>query len=520
MTTSNIPPGPVSWARTSAFVGMGEDLSTAPTWTSTIPDCYYPRYADERRCRVGPPLLHGPGHPAGGPGPARRPAGRVPRRAAGLPGQAPPGAHRAPGITESRARAPRGLPPGPAARGVSRCSTSCSPSTATTPRSAAARSASAARPPARPATCTAALRHRPGDVAGRGRVAGRARRDDDRRPARSILIATVPAAQLAQGGRSGSSPSRSTRRSRDMKIFVDRRDGRRRHPRHPRARGRRPRRHRRRPVGRQGRPGAIAGRRARRGRPVRRRRGRGRRRSATRWWSTWPPASRRSQGAPGSRAWDDERPAPPGGVEPPRRRRARAPGRSGSCRSRSPSPTWTTATSGSTRTTPSTTVGPFSGARRSPRPPTRPLLRRRAASGVVLRFAQFYAPDATHTDRLQHGGAPLRRQPVRRGARCATCPSSTRRTPGPRWRPRSTRRPASTTSSTTSRSPVTRPAGSWPRPTGVVAAVTIPRLVRAMAPASAKGLATSLRVSNRRFREATGWAPVHSSIRGSWPGSR
>ena len=35
--------------------------------------------------------------------------------------------------------------------------------------------------------------------------------------------------------------------------------------------------------------------------------------------------------------------------------------------------------------------------------------------------------------------------------------------------------------------------------------------------ASAKLLMRSLRVSNHRFKEATGWQPAHPSIRGSWP---
>jgi nucleoside-diphosphate-sugar epimerase len=44
----------------------------------------------------------------------------------------------------------------------------------------------------------------------------------------------------------------------------------------------------------------------------------------------------------------------------------------------------------------------------------------------------------------------------------------------------------------------------------------VPRLVRAALPASAKTISRSQRISNRRFKEATGWAPVHPSIRGSW----
>jgi uncharacterized protein YbjT (DUF2867 family) len=38
-------------------------------------------------------------------------------------------------------------------------------------------------------------------------------------------------------------------------------------------------------------------------------------------------------------------------------------------------------------------------------------------------------------------------------------------------------------------------------------------LVRSL---GARALMKSLRVSNRRFKEASGWAPAHPSIRGSW----
>jgi nucleoside-diphosphate-sugar epimerase len=43
-----------------------------------------------------------------------------------------------------------------------------------------------------------------------------------------------------------------------------------------------------------------------------------------------------------------------------------------------------------------------------------------------------------------------------------------------------------------------------------------PGPVRAVLPRSARALMKSLRVSNRRFRETSGWAPAHPSIRGSW----
>src|SRR5687768_11524433 len=110
---SNIPPGPVSWARTSAAVGMGGTVSLLVA--GTISDLYYPRYADERRGRVVDPLLHPARRPARRPGPASRSAGGVPRRAAGLPGQ---GAAGAGGVGDRRVTAgsARRLSPRPATR--------------------------------------------------------------------------------------------------------------------------------------------------------------------------------------------------------------------------------------------------------------------------------------------------------------------------------------------------------------------------------------------------------------------
>ena len=43
VTTSNIPPGPVSWARTSSIVGMGGTVA-ASAWTA------YPRYLESEIC--------------------------------------------------------------------------------------------------------------------------------------------------------------------------------------------------------------------------------------------------------------------------------------------------------------------------------------------------------------------------------------------------------------------------------------------------------------------------------------
>jgi nucleoside-diphosphate-sugar epimerase len=45
----------------------------------------------------------------------------------------------------------------------------------------------------------------------------------------------------------------------------------------------------------------------------------------------------------------------------------------------------------------------------------------------------------------------------------------------------------------------------------------LPKVVRAATPGVGKLLMRSLRVSSHRFKEATGWAPAHPSIRGAWP---
>ena len=51
---------------------------------------------------------------------------------------------------------------------------------------------------------------------------------------------------------------------------------------------------------------------------------------------------------------------------------------------------------------------------------------------------------------------------------------------------------------------------------GVKPPKSVPGPVRAVLPRSGKLLMKSLRISNRRFKDASGWAPSHPSIRGSW----
>ena len=186
-----------------------------------------------------------------------------------------------------------------------------------------------------------------------------------------------------------------------------------------------------------------------------------RRRSATRSWSTWPPASRRSPRRRGASAWATNERLRQRGVEPPGRRRAR---RRRDVRYIQESIAFPYVDNGDRwidEDHPVDHVGPFAGAARRRG-------RRRAASpstggtGVVLRFAQFYAPEAAHTIAFNtHGPAPA--QPVRRRPRRLQLVHPRRGRGRRRSSPRCGRRAASTTSPTTSRSPGPRPAGSWPR---------------------------------------------------------
>lgn len=51
---------------------------------------------------------------------------------------------------------------------------------------------------------------------------------------------------------------------------------------------------------------------------------------------------------------------------------------------------------------------------------------------------------------------------------------------------------------------------------GVKPPRAVPAPLRAAMPTSGKLLMKSLRISNRRFKQASGWTPSHPSIRGSW----
>ena len=135
--------------------------------------------------------------------------------------------------------------------------------------------------------------------------------------------------------------------------------------------------------------------------------------------------------------------------------------------------------------------------------------------GVVLRYAQFYAPDSIHT---QAANATLRKRinPFL-GAPDAYTSFVHARDAG-------TAALAALQAPTGiynigDDEPLTRTeAGiATSAALGVKPPKALPRLLQAVAPASGKLLMKSLRVSNRRFKAATGWAPSHPSIVGSWP---
>lgn len=136
-------------------------------------------------------------------------------------------------------------------------------------------------------------------------------------------------------------------------------------------------------------------------------------------------------------------------------------------------------------------------------------------TGVALRFAQFYAPDSTHT---KAANATVRRRinpflgdpggytSFIHAEDAGTAVVAALRAP-------------SGTYNVGDDEPLTRAeAGEVVADAlGVKRPHALPRVVRAVSPTSAKLLMKSLRVSNSRFKAATEWSPDHPSIRGAWP---
>jgi nucleoside-diphosphate-sugar epimerase len=158
-------------------------------------------------------------------------------------------------------------------------------------------------------------------------------------------------------------------------------------------------------------------------------------------------------------------------------------------------------------------VGPFNGARDAEAAARR--FAEHGGSGIALRYAQFYAPDAAHT---QAFNAMVRRRvnpfvgdpdayvSFVHAEDAGSAVVAALRAPSGIY-------------NVGDDEPLTRvEAGRvLAEALGVKPPHAVPKAVRAVTPGSAKLLMRSLRVSNRRFKEATGWVPLHPSIRGSWP---
>jgi nucleoside-diphosphate-sugar epimerase len=158
-------------------------------------------------------------------------------------------------------------------------------------------------------------------------------------------------------------------------------------------------------------------------------------------------------------------------------------------------------------------IGPFAGARDAEAAAAR--FAERGGNGVVLRFAQFYAPDSSHTQAFTTSvrrrvnpflGDPGGYTSFIHAEDAGGAVVAALRAP-------------SGTYNVADDEPVTRAEAGRivAEALGVKPPHAVPRAVRAATPASAKLLMRSLRVSNGRFKEATGWQPTRPSIRGSWP---
>jgi nucleoside-diphosphate-sugar epimerase len=158
-------------------------------------------------------------------------------------------------------------------------------------------------------------------------------------------------------------------------------------------------------------------------------------------------------------------------------------------------------------------VGPFASAGAAEAAATRFTIA--GGIGVVLRFAQFYAPDSGHV-RTINTVVKRRVNPFvgdpdtftsfvhAEDAGAAVLAALTA--------------PAGIYN-VVDDEPVTRAEAGRivAEALGVKPPHAVPKPLRAASPTSAKRLMHSQRVSHARFTSATGWTPSHPSIRGSWP---
>jgi nucleoside-diphosphate-sugar epimerase len=157
-------------------------------------------------------------------------------------------------------------------------------------------------------------------------------------------------------------------------------------------------------------------------------------------------------------------------------------------------------------------VGPFVGAAAAEAAAAR--FAASGGAGVVLRFAQFHGPGSSHVEAFNRlirtrvnpfVGDPDSYTSFIHADDAGTAVAAALGVP-------------SGTYNVADDEPLTRAEAGRvvAAAVGVRPPKTLPGPLRAAMPASAKLLAKSLRISNRRFKEASGWAPSHPSIRGSW----
>ena len=158
-------------------------------------------------------------------------------------------------------------------------------------------------------------------------------------------------------------------------------------------------------------------------------------------------------------------------------------------------------------------VGPFAGAAAAEASARR--FAEGGGAGVVLRFAQLYAPDSSHTQTFNalvrrrvnpFLGEPDGYTSFVHAADAGSSVVAALSAP-------------SGTYNVVDDEPVTHAAAGRivAAALGVKPPRAVPKVLRAASPASAKLLMRSLRVSHARFTAATGWRPTHPSIREGWP---
>lgn len=136
-------------------------------------------------------------------------------------------------------------------------------------------------------------------------------------------------------------------------------------------------------------------------------------------------------------------------------------------------------------------------------------------AGIVLRFAMFHAPEASHT------------APMRRALRCRVNPfvgdpdgyvSTIHGDDAGSAVAAVLRAPAGTYNVVDDEPLTRREAGrAAAAAIGVGPPLSFPRWLWRASPPSVTFISRSQRISHDRLTEATGWTPAHPSIRGDWP---